>query len=676
MKEIQKRIESIRKQLEDHNYAYHVLNDPVVSDEEYDKLFRSLVFLEEKHPEFVVESSPTQRVGAKPDSAFEEIKHSSPMLSLNNVFHESEARDFDNRIRQLVNAEQVQYVFEPKIDGLAISVVYENGLLARSATRGDGETGEDVTSNVRTIRSIPLRLGIAEVPSLLEVRGEVFMSVKGFNKLNEKQQEKGEKLYVNPRNAAAGSLRQLDPKITNDRPLDAIFYMVAQVEGIQLPASQFQQIQWLRQSGFKTSLNVKCAFGVNECMKLYADLLSRRDNLPYEIDGAVYKVDDMALQKKIGFVTRAPRWAVAHKFPAQEKSTKLLDIDVQIGRTGAVTPVARLEPVFVGGVTVSNATLHNEDELRRLDVRVGDTVVVRRAGDVIPEIVSVSKDKRPADAQKFKFPSQCPVCGANIVRDEDESVARCTGVMTCAAQIKESIWHFSSRKAMNIEGLGRVLVSQLVDSKLIEDVADIYSLTVEQLCELERMGEKSSENLVNEIKKSKETTLQRFLFALGIRQVGEATAAALAVQFKTLENFMQASIDDLSEVRDVGPVVASNIREFFEEKHNLDVIEKLLKHEIKFECIDESTGLNEEFGLFAGKTMVLTGTLSSMTREEATIKLRSLGATATSSVSKKTDFLIVGENPGSKATKAKELGVEILTEEELLSILRTETKTE
>ena len=671
--EIQKRIEILREEIESHDHAYYIGNDPVVTDKQYDALVQELRDLEAAHPEFFSVNSPTQRVGAKPDQAFAEVQHAHPMLSLNNAFDQGEAREFDRRIRQTLEAESMEYVVEPKIDGLAVSILYENGELVRGATRGDGETGEDVTANVRTIRSIPLRLRMSKVPELLEVRGEVYMSIAGFEKLNQERRNAEEKLYVNPRNAAAGSLRQLEPKITRNRPLDAILYSIVQVRGIELPSSHFDQIEWLRESGFRTSQEIRRVTGMEECLRRYNELLEQRDNLPYEIDGVVYKVDDLELQNQLGFITRAPRWAVAHKFPAQEEVTTVVDIDVQIGRTGAVTPVARLTPVFVGGVTVSNATLHNEDEIRRLDVRVGDTVVVRRAGDVIPEVVSVQLDKRPEESRQYEMPEHCPVCDSAIERSEDESIARCTGTLICASQIKEGIWHFASRKALNIEGLGKVLISQLIDREMIQDASDLYLLSVEKLADLERMGEKSAQNIVEEINKSKETTLARFLFALGISQVGEATAVALAKRFGTLEKLQQADIENLSEVPDVGPVVATSINSFFKQEKNQRIIEQLLDRGVRLQQVDTETVASSMAGEFYGKTVVLTGTLETMARGEATTRLRSGGASVTTSVSRKTDYVVVGADPGSKARKAEELGIKVLSEQEFLNLIEPNT---
>ena len=671
--EIQKRIEILREEIESHDHAYYIGNDPVVTDKQYDALVQELRDLEAAHPEFFSVNSPTQRVGAKPDQAFAEVQHAHPMLSLNNAFDHGEAREFDRRIRQTLEAESMEYVVEPKIDGLAVSILYENGELVRGATRGDGETGEDVTANVRTIRSIPLRLRMSKIPELLEVRGEVYMSIAGFEKLNQVRRNAEEKLYVNPRNAAAGSLRQLEPKITRNRPLDAILYSIVQVRGIELPSSHFDQIEWLKESGFRTSEEIRRVTGMEECLRRYDELLEQRDTLPYEIDGVVYKVDDLELQNQLGFITRAPRWAVAHKFPAQEEVTTVVDIDVQIGRTGAVTPVARLTPVFVGGVTVSNATLHNEDEIRRLDVRVGDTVVVRRAGDVIPEVVSVQLDKRPEESRQYEMPEHCPVCDSAIERSEDESIARCTGTLICASQIKEGIWHFASRKALNIEGLGKVLISQLIDREMIQDASDLYLLSVEKLADLERMGEKSAQNIVDEINKSKETTLARFLFALGISQVGEATAVALAKRFGTLEKLQQADIENLSEVPDVGPVVAASINSFFKQEKNQRIIEQLLDRGVRLQKVDTETLASSMAGEFYGKTVVLTGTLETMARGEATTRLRSGGASVTTSVSRKTDYVVVGADPGSKARKAEELGIKVLSEQEFLNLLEPNT---
>lgn len=664
---VEQRIQQLRDEINYHNYRYYVEDSPEIPDAEYDRLLRELQALEAQHPELVTPDSPTQRVGAEPVKAFGEVKHPIPMLSLDNAFSDDEVAEFDRRIRERLGIEQVEYVAEPKLDGLAVSMLYEDGRLVRAATRGDGITGEDVTHNVRTIASVPLRLMGKDYPARLEVRGEVYMPKEGFEALNQRAREKGEKEFVNPRNAAAGSLRQLDPRISAERPLAVYCYGVGLVEGRELAPTHTGVLEQLQHWGLRVSPEIKPVTGMDQLLAYYDGLARRRADLPYEIDGVVYKVNRLDQRERLGFVSRAPRWAIAHKFPAQEEITRLLDIEVQVGRTGAITPVARLEPVFVGGVTVSNATLHNQDEINRKDVRVGDTVIVRRAGDVIPEVVSVVLSKRPKNAKRFTMPMQCPVCGSDVIHAEGEAVARCSGGLFCAAQRKEAIKHFASRKAMDIDGLGDKLVEQLCEQGLVRDVADLYSLTREQLAGLERMGEKSAQNLSEALEKSKETTLARFLFALGIREVGEATARNLAGYFTTLEAIRSASEEELQQVPDVGPVVAAHIRAFFQQPHNLEVIDKLLRAGVQWPVI-------ERRGTAAlplqGKTVVLTGTLSEMTRDEAKQRLRALGAKVTGSVSKKTDLVIAGAEAGSKLNKAEQLGVEVADENGFIALLR------
>lgn len=661
---VPQRIEQLREEINHHNYLYYVMDAPEIPDSEYDRLLRELQTLESQHPDLITPDSPTQRVGAAPLDAFSEVRHEVPMLSLNNAMEEQEVVDFDRRIREKLGMDPITYTAEPKLDGLAISLLYEDGVLVRGATRGDGARGEDVSQNVRTIESIPLRLRGKDYPKVLEVRGEVIMSKSGFNRLNESQAEQGEKTFVNPRNAAAGSLRQLDSRITATRPLTFYCYGVGKVTG-SLPDTHYAVLQQLKQWGIRLNPEVRQVRGVAGCLDYYQAIQQKRDSLDYDIDGVVYKVDSLAQQDIMGFVSRAPRWAVAHKFPAQEEMTTLLDIDVQVGRTGAITPVARLEPVFVGGVTVTNATLHNQDEIDRKDVRIGDTVIVRRAGDVIPEVVSVVASKRPKGAKKFTMPSHCPVCGSDVVRLENEAVARCTGGLFCAAQRKQAIKHFASRRAMDIEGLGDKLVEQLVDQELIHDVADLYSLTKEQLAGLERMADKSAQNLIDALEKSKSTNLERFIFALGIRQVGETTARTLAYHFGDLDELMQAGQEELIAVSDVGPVVAESINRFFQETHNRDVIQKLRQAGIHWPAI----AVSRETQTLSGKTFVITGTLASMSRDDAKQRLLAQGAKVTGSVSKKTDYVIVGDSPGSKADKAEQLGIEILDEERFLKLI-------
>lgn len=664
---VKARIAELRQQIEYHNYRYYVLDDPEIPDIEYDRLLRELQKLESEHPQWVTSDSPTQRVGAEPLKAFAEVAHTLPMLSLDNAFSAQEVEDFDRRVRERLKSDQaIDYACEPKLDGLAISLRYEDGLLMQAATRGDGVRGEEVTQNVRTIGAIPLRLRGDVLPDVLEVRGEVYMFKAGFEAMNAAARDRDEKIFVNPRNAAAGSLRQLDPRITAQRPLTFTAYGVGVVEGIALPDRHSAILDSLREWGLPISPERKCVQGAAGCQAYYEAIARKRDRLPYEIDGVVYKVDRIDLQQALGFVSRAPRWALAHKFPAQEELTRVVDIEVQVGRTGALTPVARLEPVFVGGVTVTNATLHNEDEVRRKDVRIGDTVIVRRAGDVIPEVVRVVTERRPAHAQVFRMPTHCPVCGSDVTRIEGESVARCSGGLICSAQRKQSIKHFASRRAMDIEGLGDKLVDQLVAVGMVDSVADLYTLTQEQLAGLERMGDKSAENLVNAIAKSRKTTLPRFLFALGIREVGETTAQTLAHYFGDLDILMRADSETLQQVPDVGPVVAAHVADFFQQSHNREVIDALLAAGVGWPSIKRTSA--EQLPL-AGKTFVLTGALDSLTRDQAKEHLQALGAKVSGSVSKKTDYIVAGAEAGSKLAKAQELGIEVLDEAGLLRLL-------
>ncbi len=660
------RIAALREQINHHNYRYYVLDDPEIPDAEYDRLLRELQDLEEKHPELITADSPTQRVGSAPVSEFGEVRHSIPMLSLGNAFDEEEVRAFDRRVREGLDVIDVEYVAEPKLDGLAVSLRYENGVLVQAATRGDGMTGEDVTHNVRTIESIPLRLVGDEWPAVLEVRGEIYMPKAGFEALNARARKKGEKEFANPRNAAAGSLRQLDPRITATRPLAIYCYGVGEVSGSVLPSTHDGVLKRLRMWGLRISPEVRVVEGVQGLLEYYADMAARRDSLPYEIDGVVYKVNSLEQRDTLGFVARAPRWAIAHKFPAQEEMTTVLDIEVQVGRTGAITPVARLAPVHVGGVMVSNATLHNEDEIKRKDVRVGDTVIVRRAGDVIPEVVSVVISKRPQNTVPFEMPRQCPVCGSDIIKPEGEAVARCSGGLYCAAQRKEAIKHFASRKAMDIEGLGDKLVEQLVDGDIIHDVADLFTLEQSQLASMERMGEKSAANLIEALEKSKHTTFARFLFALGIRGVGEATAQTLALEFGNLGALQAASEERLQEVPDVGPIVAANIHAFFQQAHNREVIDKLLAVGVSWPRVEKPA---VDAQPLAGQTFVLTGTLNAMSRSEAKERLQALGAKVAGSVSKKTSCVVAGAEAGSKLSKAEQLGVKIIDEESFIALL-------
>lgn len=665
-------VEKLRRELEAHNYAYHVLDAPTVPDAEYDRLMRRLREIEEARPDLVTADSPTQRVGGDKLDAFREIRHARPMLSLDNVFDDSELEGFDKRVRDRLAAidiwtERVPYWAEPKLDGAAISLRYERGELVFGATRGDGTTGEDVTHNVRTIRSIPLRLRGSRIPAVIEVRGEVFMPRAGFLEFNRRAVERGERTFVNPRNAAAGSLRQLDPRLAASRPLDAFFYALGEVSNGALPLrTQNDIVHSIMELGLRTCPEAELVDGVAGCRSYYARIGAKRDKLPYDIDGVVYKVNELAWQQELGFVSRAPRWSVAHKFPAQEQMTLVRAIEFQVGRTGALTPVARLEPVFVGGVTVSNATLHNIDDLQRKDVRPGDTVIVRRAGDVIPEIVGIVADRRPADARAVTLPARCPVCGSDVERGEGEAIARCIGGLFCPAQRKEAIRHFVSRRALNIEGFGEKIIDQLVDKGLIETAADLYTLTEQQLVDLERLGEKSARKLIAAIDKSKQTTYARFLYGLGIGNVGEATALALANELKSLDELLNADEERLQQVQDVGPVVAAAIYSFFHEPHNLQVIQALISAGVRWPV---ATATNTRELPLRGKTFVITGTLQTMTRDEAKTKLQALGAKVAGSVSKKTTAVIVGADAGSKLQTALELNVETWSEDQFRSSL-------
>jgi DNA ligase (NAD+) len=662
-------IQGLRAEIQEHNYRYHVLDAPTIPDEEYDRLFSRLQALEAKHPELIEPTSPTQRVGAHAQTEFSQIQHEIPMLSLANAFSIEEVLAFSDRIDQRLNQKaSIDFHCEPKMDGVAVSLLYKNGELVQGATRGDGFTGEDVTANVRTIKAIPLALRGEKFPEILEVRGEVYMPKEGFQKLNKLALAKNEKIFVNPRNAAAGSLRQLNPKITAKRPLLFYAYSVGRISE-PVPEEQDRLLQMLRDFGIPVSPESERVHGIEACWKYYEKMQEKRDNLPYEIDGVVFKVNSIILQEKLGFVSRAPRWALAAKFPAQEKATLVKAIEFQVGRTGAVTPVARLEPVFVGGVTVSNATLHNFDELHRKDIRVGDTVIIRRAGDVIPEIASYIPEKRPKGTHVVPIPKHCPICHAEVIKPEGEAVARCMGGLYCHAQLVESIKHFTSRRAMDIEGLGDKLVELLVDEKLINDVSDIFKLQEAALAALPRMGEKSAQNLLEAIEISKKTTLPRFLFSLGIRGVGEATALSLAQHFGDLEKIIMADEASLEAVSDIGPIISANIRGFFHQKHNLQLIQKLQDFGVHWPKIVKAS---VEKLPFSGKSVVLTGTLASLSRDEAKEKLVALGAKVSGSVSAKTDFVVAGESPGSKYDKAKALGVKIIEEAEFLKLLKEE----
>ncbi len=679
---IQERIDALRELLHHHAHRYYVLDQPEIPDAEYDRLFRELQELEVAHPGLVTPDSPTQRVGGKVLEGFAKVRHQVPMLSIRTEtdIEASGARNFDARVRRELGLTEtepaIEYVAELKFDGLAISLRYEHGTLVQAATRGDGEVGEDVTQNIRTIGQIPLRLSSIQVPHILEVRGEVFMRRDDFERLNEQQREKiakggrSEKTFVNPRNAAAGAVRQLDPTIARQRPLSFFAYGWGEITPAAQGGPSFlthsEFLQALRAWGLPVSDRTRLARGPDELVAYHQCVGRERDALPFDIDGVVYKVNSLALQQRLGFVTREPRWAVAHKFPAQEQMTTVEAIDVYVGRTGKLTPVARLVPVFVGGVTVTNATLHNEDEARRKDVRIGDTVIVRRAGDVIPEVVAVVPEKRHAHAKIFTMPRQCPVCGAEAVREEGEADYRCTGGLFCGAQRKFSILHFAQRRAMDIEGLGEKLADQLVEGNVIRTVADLYRLGLNALSSLERMADKSAQNLLAALEKSKLTTLPRFLYALGIRHVGEATARDLARHFGSIDAIMNAGVEQLLEVPDVGPVVAESIRTFFQQPHNREVVEQLRACGVAWE---EGAPAERAPRPLAGKTIVLTGTLPSLSRDEAKDLLEAAGAKVAGSVSKKTDYVVAGAEAGSKLAKAQELGLTVLDEEGLRALL-------
>ncbi|MDO8705853.1 MAG: NAD-dependent DNA ligase LigA [Sulfuricaulis sp.] len=659
------RAEELRQEINHHNYRYYALDQPVISDAQYDKLLRELQAIESEHPELITPDSPTQRVGAAPLTEFGEVRHKIPMTSMDNAFDDNEAREWDQRVRKSLEIETaVDYTAEPKFDGTSVSLRYENGVLQQAGTRGDGSTGEDVTANVRTIKTVPLRLQGKGWPQRVEVRGEVVIPKKDFARLNAEQLKQGAKIFANPRNAAAGSLRQLDPRITAARPLSFFPWGLGEVS--EPVARRYSEVsKHLRDWGFRVTEYFRVMHGVDECLQYYQEILAKRDKLPFEIDGVVYKVDDLRARDQLGYTARAPRWAIAHKLPAQEETTVVEDIIASVGRTGVITPVAVLKPVQVGGVTVTHATLHNQDEVERKDVRVGDTVIVRRAGDVIPEVVGVIKDKRPQRTRKWHMPKKCPVCDSEVIREPEESAHRCMGGLVCSAQRMGAILHFASRHAMDIEGLGDKLVLQLVDKDMVKTVADIYRLKKDELADLDRMAEKSAQNLLEQIEKSKDTTLARFLHALGIPQVGEATAQLLADQFGSMDDIMDASRETLEQIHGIGPTMAEDIYSFFHEKHNRGVIRDLIKAGIywpKPARVKKSTALT-------GKTFVLTGGLSTMTRDEAKRRLQELGAKIAGSVSKKTDYVIVGEEPGSKADKARELGVTMLDEKEFLKML-------
>ncbi|MDF1827536.1 MAG: NAD-dependent DNA ligase LigA [Legionellaceae bacterium] len=663
-------LEKLRTMIRTYDHEYYVLDAPTVPDVAYDRMFRELQALEAKHPELITADSPTQRVGGAVASTLEPIKHAKPMLSLSNVFSEEGLTGFIKRVSDGLeqDASTIRFACEPKLDGLALNITYKAGILAHAATRGDGAVGEDVTHNIKTMASIPLKLMVTPVPDLLEVRGEVYMPKAGFEALNQQARMDGTKTFANPRNAAAGSLRQLDSRIAAKRPLAFFCYGVgASSKAFSWPDSHLEQLAWLRKAGFPVPRESRAAEGLAGCLAYYQSIEATRTDLPFEVDGVVYKVDSITAQQKLGFIARAPRYACAHKFPAEEEITRVLAVDFQVGRTGALTPVARLQPVAVAGVTVSNATLHNMDEISRKDIRIGDEVIIRRAGDVIPEVVSVVLERRPEHTEVIMLPKQCPVCDAEVMRLPGEAVARCTGGLFCKAQLKRGIWHFASRKAMNIDGLGQGLIDQLVDENLIEDMASLYTLTIEQLIELPRMGLKSAENLMHALEKSKHTTFARFIYALGISSIGEASARALTQAFPSLALLEAVSEERLMRLDDIGPVAAEAITHFFAQTHNKEVITKLIACGITWpeaEVIEV-----DETHAFYGKTLVLTGTFESMGREEAKAKLIALGARVSGSVSAKTYAVIAGRDPGSKVTKAEGLGVRVLSEDDLLRAL-------
>jgi DNA ligase (NAD+) len=661
------RAEELRAEIARHNYSYYVLDDPRVPDAEYDRLLVELRRLEEAFPDLVTPDSPTQRVGGEPVKSFGAVVHRLPMLSLDNAFSDEEVRAFDRRVRERLGRDaDVDYSAEPKLDGLAVSLRYEAGLLVQAATRGDGTTGEDVTHNIRTIKSVPLRLSGRAVPRALEVRGEVFMPLAGFRRFNAEAEARGEKTLVNPRNAAAGSLRQLDPRLAAARPLDIFFYGLGATDDGPLARRHSDMLGQLRSWGLKICPETRAVTGLDGCLEYFRDLGARRSQLPYQIDGVVYKVDALSDQRALGFVSRAPRWAIAHKFPAEEEMTVVRAVEFQVGRTGAVTPVARLEPVFVGGVTVSNATLHNMDEIERKDVRIGDSVIVRRAGDVIPEVVRVVIERRPVDAQRVMLPRTCPICGSPVERVADQAVARCTGGFACAAQRKEALRHFAGRRALDIQGLGVELIDQLVDTNLVKSPADIYRLTAAELIRLERIGEKSAAKLIAAIADSRRTTLARFLYALGIPDVGEATALALAQHFGDLDALRSADEQSIDEVPDIGLVIAGSVHRFLAAPRNRDLVDHLLAAGLTWPKVKRLIGSRSPF---VGKTVVLTGTLSGMSRDAATDRLSALGAKVASSVSKKTDYVVAGAEAGAKLRKARDLGVRVLDEREFLALL-------
>lgn len=665
----QKRIAQLREEINYHNYRYYVLDDPVISDAEYDQLMGELENLEKQFPQFITPTSPTQRVGAPPLEKFEEVRHALPMLSLANAFEEAEVQEFDRRIKRFLGTDRdIEYCAELKIDGVAVELVYENGFFTIGSTRGDGLVGENVTQNLKTIKTIPLHLILKKgeiPPSLLEVRGEVYLPLKAFQELNRQREEKGEPLFANPRNAAAGSLRQLDSSITAQRPLDIFCHGLGQLQGRSI-STQWELLHTLQSWGFKVNPHRRLCANIEEALDYYRQMEELREKLPYEIDGTVIKVNSLRLQEALGTIARSPRWALAFKFKPKQVTTKILDIEVNVGRTGALTPTAVLEPVMIGGVTVSRATLHNQDEIDRKDVRIGDTVIVQRAGDVIPEVVKVIPEKRTGKEKKFKIPDRCPVCGAEVDRPAGEAVARCAGI-ACPAKLKETIIHFASRDAMNIEGLGAKIIEQLVDRGLVKDYADLYDLDLEKMLTLDRMGEKLASNILTSIARSKKTSLDRLIYALGILHVGEHMAKILAREFSTLEELSQASWERLTQIKGIGQEIASSIVKFFAQKPNQRVIQKLKEKGIEYSITPRR--VEPALRKLEGKSFVFTGALKNMSRQEAEARVEALGGKASSAVSKKTDYVVVGEDPGSKYEKAKALGIKILTEEEFLKMI-------
>lgn len=667
--EIAGQINQLKEKIRQYDHHYYVLDEPLVPDIEYDRCYRALQDLETQYPQLLTADSPTQRVGGAPADAFMPVSHRQAMLSLSNVFTDDELHAFVKRVTDKLDEPNQQLVFvcEPKLDGLAVNLTYEDGILVSAATRGDGTTGENITANIKTIASIPLKLRTDNPPRFIEIRGEVYMPKAGFAEYNKKAQMQGEKVFANPRNAAAGSLRQLNPAVTAHRPLAIYCYGIGACEGYKLPETHWQQLELLKEFGFRVSSETKRVDGMAGCLDYYHSILAKREQLPFEIDGVVYKIDSIRLQQQLGFISRAPRFACAHKFPASEEMTILLAVDFQVGRTGALTPVARLGPVSVAGVTVSNATLHNMDEIARKDIRIGDTVIIRRAGDVIPEVVSVVMERRPEQTQMIHLPEKCPVCGSDVVREEGEAVARCVGGLFCKAQLKRMMWHFASRKAMYIEGLGSVLIEQLVDEGFIRHLSDLYELDVAMLEKLPRMGAKSAHNLLQALEESKKTTFSRFLYALGIREIGESSARVLAEHFGDIPAIAAATEEELMSLNDIGPVGASYVVHFFAQEHNLQIIKRLLELGIHWPIIEKKQ-INQENPFF-GKTVVLTGTLSSMGREEAKAKLLALGAKVSGSVSAKTSYVVAGTEAGSKLDKATSLGVTVLDEEQFLGLI-------